>query len=142
VIGGCDSVGMTITSIEHLQNQIEQLVREYVAACRKAAASAVDRAFTSPTPRRSASVPRTGTRKTAERRRGPDELAALSERLYEAVCASPGASMTALAARVGATARDLNRPALLLKRAGRVRSAGQRQGTRYFPMAAKTSGNT
>jgi hypothetical protein len=50
--------------------------------------------------------------------------------------------MTALAARVGATARDLNRPALLLKRAGRVRSAGQRQGTRYFPMAAKTSGNT
>jgi len=47
--------------------------------------------------------------------------------------------MMVLAAHVGVAARELNRPAQLLKRAGRVRSVGQRQGTRYFPMAAKTA---
>ncbi len=62
----------------------------------------------------------------------------LSERLYEAVCANPGALMSVLAAQVGATARALHRPAMVLKRAGRVRSVGQRQLTRYFPMAAKS----
>lgn len=66
-------------------------------------------------------------------------MAGLSDRLYSAVCANPGALMTVLAAHVGATARELNRPALLLKRTGRVRSAGQRQQTRYFPIAAKSS---
>jgi hypothetical protein len=44
--------------------------------------------------------------------------------------------MTVLAARVGQKPRALNRPMLQLKKAGRVRSAGQRNLTRYFPMAA------
>jgi hypothetical protein len=66
-------------------------------------------------------------------------MAGLSERLYAAVCANPGALMTVLATHVGATPRELNRPALILKRAGRVRSVGQRAHTRYFPMAMKSS---
>jgi hypothetical protein len=66
-------------------------------------------------------------------------MAGLSERLYAAVCAHPGAVMTVLAAHVGATPRELNRPALILKRAGRVRSVGQRAHTRYFPMPTKLS---
>ena len=64
-------------------------------------------------------------------------MSALSERLYAAICAHPGAAMCVLAAEVGATARELNRPATQLRRAGRVRSVGQRQSTRYFPMATK-----
>lgn len=66
-------------------------------------------------------------------------MAGLSDRLYAAICANPGALMTVLSAHVGATPRELNRPALILKRAGRVRSVGQRQQTRYFPMAAKSA---
>jgi len=66
-------------------------------------------------------------------------MAAVAERLYAAICAHPGAAMTTLADEVGATARELNRPALALKRAGRVRSIGQRQGMRYFPTSAKGS---
>ncbi len=65
-------------------------------------------------------------------------MAALAERLYEAVRANPGALMTVLAAQVGAGPRELSRPAWLLKKTGRVRSVGQRQYTRYFPMATKT----
>ena len=138
MIGGCDSVGMTNTSIEHLRDQIEQLVREYIAACREAATRAVDHAFASPAPRRLADAPRRSARKAPGRRRGPDEMAALGERLYAAVCANPGALMTVLAPHVGATPRELNRPALILKRAGRLRSIGQRQQTRYFPMSSKS----
>ena len=63
----------------------------------------------------------------------------LSERLYGAIIANPGATMTVLAAHVGASARELNRSATLLRRTGRVRSAGQRQATRYFPTANKAA---
>jgi hypothetical protein len=43
--------------------------------------------------------------------------------------------MAVIAPAVGSTARDLNRPMLRLKQAGRVRSVGTRHATRYFPMA-------
>jgi hypothetical protein len=43
--------------------------------------------------------------------------------------------MIVLAPVVGSTARELNRPVSLLKRAGRIRSVGTRHATRYLPMA-------
>jgi len=42
--------------------------------------------------------------------------------------------MAVIAPAVGATAGELNRPATSLRGKGRVRSVGQRQYTRYFPM--------
>jgi hypothetical protein len=42
--------------------------------------------------------------------------------------------MAVIAQAVGAPARELNRPAIVLRREGRVRSVGQRGSTRYFPM--------
>jgi hypothetical protein len=62
----------------------------------------------------------------------------LAEKLYEAVRANPGETMTVLMAKVGGTARALNRPMTVLKRAGRVRSVGERHHTRYYPMVSKT----
>ena len=129
---------MTTTHLGTLQDQIERLVREHMVASRSAVAAAVERAFGS-----AIGAPQKRTRKVPakageSRRRPPEEVAALGERLYHAICAHPGAAMTTLSPHVGATARELNRPALLLRRAGRVRSVGQRQATRYFPMAAKS----
>jgi hypothetical protein len=72
----------------------------------------------------------------AGRRRAPEEVAALAERLYAQVCAKPGAAMVAFATELGATARELHRPMMTLKRASRVRSAGERHRTRYFPAVA------
>ena len=63
-----------------------------------------------------------------------EQVAALSERLYQAVCDKPGETLGVLAPMVGASPRELQVPAARLKRAGRVRSAGQRQQARYFPM--------
>jgi hypothetical protein len=68
-----------------------------------------------------------------------DEVSAVAERLYRAVCAHPGESMAVLADELGAPARELHRPMALLKQAGRVRSVGQRHQTRYFPRTGASS---
>jgi hypothetical protein len=103
-----------------------------MAACRSTARDAVERAFASADgrfkPAQASRTPRIG------RRRASTEVAALSERLYQAVCARPGETMVVLAPVVGASPRELGRPMAVLKAAGRVRSAGQRHMTRYFPM--------
>jgi len=132
---------MTTANIRELEQEIERVVGEHIAACEQAASAAVQRAFGSAR----AGRPKTRTRGTSKRsrasgrRRTPEEVAELGERFYAAVCAQPGESMGALAAEVGAAPRELRRPVTLLKRAERVRSVGQRQYTRYFPMAAESS---
>ncbi len=128
-------LGCMTKSIEEMETQIETLVREHITACRKAAGSAVERAFGS-TPKRS-TTRTTGTapRTSGGSRRSAEEMSGLGERLFDAVRANPGAGMTMLMVQVGSSARDLHRPMMLLKNAGRVRSVGQRGATRYFPMA-------
>jgi len=105
-----------------------------MAATRKTAQEAVDRAFRlAPTVAAVAARPvRAGG--SGKRRAGAD-LAALGERFYGALCAKPGETMTVLAAEVGASARELHRAVARLKKAGRVRAVGQRAHTRYFPLA-------
>jgi hypothetical protein len=121
------------TTHDELSNKIEKLVQEHIAASRRAAESAVQRAFTksSPVPRRRGRRP--GPAKGGKRRT-PEDIAALGERFYEAVVARPGEMMSVLSAEVGATSRELHRSVTNLKTAGRVRSAGQKHMTRYFPM--------
>ena len=120
------------TAIQDLSEQIEKLVREHVEASRRAAASAVERAFAS-TVTRVRAQPAHATTRASGRRRPATELATLSERLYESVCAQPGGTMAVLAPEVGKTPRELHRPMAVLKHAGRVRSVGQRHQTRYYP---------
>ena len=131
---------MSTAKVASLELQIEELVRGHVAMLRASAAAAVERAFERAVVRgtrgRGAASPAT---KTSGQRRAPQELAALAERLYAVICARPGAAITTLAAEIGVSPRELGRPALQLKRAGRLRTVGQRQGTRYFPMTAKVN---
>lgn len=122
---------------QKIENAVEQLVREHLLACETAAAAAVRagfrRAATGSPARRSTTKSVRPTR-TTSRRRAANEIADLEERLYAAIVAHPGETMTVLAPTVGASARELNRPALVLRRKGRVRSVGKRASTRYFPM--------
>ena len=130
-------MGMTHPN-ETLSEQIEQLVRAHLAATRRAAAEAVERAFSTacPTSRAKAS-PRAS--RTVRRRRASTEVAALGERLYEAVRAQPGETMSVLAPALGASPRELHRPMMALKQAGRVRSVGERHHTRYYPAMARAA---
>jgi hypothetical protein len=127
---------MTNTAIhQELGQRIEQLVQEHIAAIHQAAREALGRAFTS-APRSPSRVVRERAAASAGRkRRAPAEVSALSERLYRVVCGHPGEGITVLARELGASARELHRPMMLLRRAGRVRSVGQRHNTRYFPRA-------
>lgn len=133
---------MTSKTRRILENEIEELVRQHIAAQRDEAIAALERAFAAstkaPPPRASRSRQMAAPRRTRRvgKRRPSMDVAALSEQLFEAVCAHPGEKMSLIAAELGRTARELNRPMLNLKSAGRIRSAGQRQNTRYFPMTS------
>ena len=129
-----------ITSTQELGERIERLVQEHIAATRRAAQDAVARAFASSTGERARPRVHRQVRSSAGlARRTPGEMAALADRFYEAVCAKPGETMRVLMGDVGASARELNRPVAFLKRAGRVRTVGARNHTRYFPMAHDAS---
>ena len=73
-------------------------------------------------------------RRPPSRRRSPEEIAALGERLYEAICRHPGETMAVIAPVVGASPGELRRPSVLLRHEGSVRSVGQRHAMRYFPL--------
>jgi hypothetical protein len=128
---------MTTTNAETLEAKIEAVVREHLAAQQLAARAAVERAFARLVPARPAAVTRV---RGDYRRRDPAQLAELAERLSEAVQACPGETMAVISARVGQKPTALHRPMQQLKEAGRVRSAGERNLTRYFPMGVMKLG--
>jgi hypothetical protein len=70
-------------------------------------------------------------------RRKQADLEKLSEQLYELVHATPGSTMAMLKLALGAQTTDLQRPMAILKAKGRIRSAGARSMTRYYPIAAE-----
>ena len=137
---------MTTKTMNHgdLAEGIEHLVREYISTIRIAAQGAVERAVAAsigggvaPSAKKARASAAPSRRQGP--RRPPNEIEALSERFYAALCRSPGETMTVLAPMVGATSRELNRPMVALKRAGRIRSVGTKHQTRYFPMAPRAS---
>ena len=126
----------TTAPFQNLSRQIEQVVQDHIAASYKASAAAVERAFVSATSARVAAPRDVALRpEPIARRRAATEIAALGERFRQVVSARPGETMAVLAAEVGLSPRELSRPVPLLKRAGQVRSVGERHLTRYFPLA-------
>ena len=127
-----------------LADGIEALVRQYISTIQVTTQAAVERALAANSGsavaartagRRPRGAPGASASRQQGSRRPSEEIGALSERFYEALCRAPGEKMAVLAPMVGATAPELNRPMLLLKRAGRIRSVGTKHATRYFPMA-------
>ena len=129
---------ITNASSQELAQQIEQLVREHITISRALAKAAVERAFAAAMEAQPARGPkRAKTKIRPVRRRSPEEIAALGEQFYAAVCKLPGETMAVLAGQVGVAPGELTVPVKRLKRAGRVRSAGQRSQMRYFPLISK-----
>jgi len=126
---------MTNTTVE-LEKQIEQMVAAHVAALRKAAQGAVERAFGAAA---SAAVPPAAGRPRAARaagkRRAKSELSALGERFLEVLSRKPGETMGVLSAEVGASPVELHRAVARLREAGRVRTIGERSRMRYYPLS-------
>jgi hypothetical protein len=129
----------TETLKQKIENAVEQVVREHLVAVEAAVTAAVREGLRRAT-RPASNPPAAGAGSPPRRRRSPsqrrsrEEMAQLEERLYSAICAHPGETMAVLAPAIGLSARELSRPATLLRRSGRVRSVGQRHFTRYFPL--------
>ena len=133
---------MATTSNDDLAQNLEKLVADFVRASQELVLAAVTQALASsaampatkapspPAPRKRA-MPR--KKRTPGVPRTTERIAELGERFYEALLEHPGETMITLAAKVGASPRELRYPVVLLMRAGRVRSVGQRQSMRYFP---------
>ena len=122
-----------MTNPTSLADQIEHLVREHMVQTQQEILEALSRAFGSKKPVRT-NESATVSRKGRGVKRDAQELAALEERFYETVCARPGETMTVLAAHLNMSPRTLKQGMVRCKRAGRVRSVGQRQSTKYFPL--------
>ena len=116
----------------NLAEQIDKLVRDHIAQVHADAAAALERAFASSSTTPSRTKPAARKRKTSTRR-DPGVVAELAERLHAQVVAEPGEAMTVHAKALETSVRDLHRPMTLLKRAGRLRTVGVRNNTRYFP---------
>ena len=138
----CDAIGMANTaSNQELAQRIEHLIHQHIAASRKVAQEAVERAFSTAKMAEPAQT-RTSRRvvsKGRKPRREPKEIATLGERFYEAVSEKPGETIAVLAMDVGATSQELRVPIDLLKRSGRVRGVGDQRHMRYFPMVGEAS---
>lgn len=119
---------------QSLGEKIQKVVQEHLEQLRAEAAHAVQEAL--PACRAASPSPRVKTVRAIGRRRGQTEVAELAEKFFAAVSETPGETMVTLAARVGESPRQLHRPVANLKQAGRIRSVGERQRTRYFPLAA------
>lgn len=130
---------------EDLADGIERLVRAYISTIRASAEQAVERGLGTAIGCSAATLPKRrrlaagAAQRRGGKRRASDEIGALGERLYEALCRTPGETMRVLAPVVGASPRELQRPVMVLKEAGRIRSVGERHATRYFPMAPRSS---
>lgn len=132
---------------QNIEQQVGVFVRNVSALVRQAAIEALEQAVAIPAPRAEVTTPlrrrgvnkgggvgkQRGARKPAPPR-DPAELSALTERLYQAIAAHPGETMEVLAPLMGSPGSELRVSIVHLVERGRVKKAGQRRSTRYFPM--------
>lgn len=81
---------------------------------------------------------RPAKRRQGSGQRKPEQLAELTEQLYEGICAQPGETMRTIAKAIGRRSDELALSAHRLIAQRRVKKAGQRDQTRYFPVDAPT----
>ena len=128
-----------ITPEQKLEHQIEAATQEYLQSIQQRVMAAVQRAFTY-----AGASKRPGTRnqpKTEMRQRAKmrdrEYIQALTTKLEALIKDNPGLTIRALAQKMGQESRKLYVPVQKLKRKGTIKTVGQRQKTRYFPMPLK-----
>jgi hypothetical protein len=129
---------------QRIEEQVGTFVRNVSELIRRAAIEALEQAIVVPGVAFVGGLPK-GVRAERPRQkpraakrpappREPAELAALTERLYGAIAAQPGETIEVLAPTVGCPGKQLRVSIEHLLKAERVRKAGVRRSTRYFPM--------
>ena len=129
--------------IKTLEASVEALIQQQVAAYEAQLREALGRKFSTGgrgSSRRKAAKCGSSKRSASKvPRRTPEELEALAERFIAAVESAPGKTMMTLAAGLELRAKELERPVLRLKKAGRIKTVGERSFMRYYPMTARAA---
>ncbi|MFC1611797.1 hypothetical protein ACFL6C_12615 [Myxococcota bacterium] len=73
-------------------------------------------------------------RRSTSPRRSTEQITELGQRFLEVVRDEPGQAMAVLAPKLGVLPAELQFPVVRLKKEGLIRTAGQRQFKRYFPV--------
>lgn len=128
---------MDISALEaSVEALIQQQLAAYEAQLREALTQALSKARPSSSRRNEVKQKAAPARRAAAtQRRSADEIDAFAERLFAAVESAPGETMAVLAPRLGLSAKELQRPASRLRKAGQIRTVGERSRMRYYPMA-------
>jgi len=134
---------------QRIEEQVGSFVRNVSELIRRAAIDALEHAVVVPgvgagvggdQPKRPGTrgakrQPRSAKKPAAPRE--PAEMAVLTERLYEAIASHPGETMEVLAPAVGCPSKHLRVSIDQLLTQERVKKAGEKRSTRYFPMGAE-----
>ena len=123
---------------QDLTEEVESAIQSILAASHRVVTAALDEAFANSGLQlrvRKGEVAKAVRRRSAARR-SPQEIEALGEQLYQAVCKTPGETMAVLAEGAGVTPRVFQVPVARLKQAGRIKTVGARQSMRYFPLVS------
>lgn len=135
-----------MNSNRQLEQRIDDLVHGVLTAAREVALAAVAEAFARNQDQQVEVGHRDARRnsKMGEKRengvrtrgggkkRSPDELMSLGNKLCKAICSKPGETMTFYAKEVGSTPINLAVPARRLIEEGRVRAIGERNRRKYY----------
>ncbi len=125
----------------HLRTRIDGFVEEISALVRAAAVEAVQEAFTNGAPGRR-SPKRKARKKAAKKsgkrvRRSAAQVDVLAAGALAAIKRKPGRRLGEIAKEIRSTTKDVRRPVQTLLDEKKVRTTGQRGGTRYFPATGR-----
>jgi hypothetical protein len=132
---------------QKLEAEMAKAVSLIISASEEATIEAVTEAFgLAHQQRRRGAVAReqrTGMQRTSmSPNRTNAEIRELEEGFFAAVMESPGESMNVLASHIGTKASQLRVAVVKLKRNGRIKTVGERQFTRYFPITRNSDNDT
>ena len=125
---------------QNLESELAKALSLIVAASHAAAREALDEAFGNTHGGRNrdgggGQPHQRGTKsRSSSPRRSGAKIAELEGQFLGAVIAAPGEAMGVLAQRLGLSPQALQVPVARLKAAGRIKTVGSRQFTRYFPL--------
>jgi len=132
-----------------IRARIDSFVEELSALVRKAAVTSVEEVLgpgSGPRgPRRGPGRPRGSSSRKASGgrlRRSSEELEAMSGTILNHVRANPGHRLEEISRTLSIPSKELKRPVATLLEAGKLRTKGQKRGTKYFAGAGKTKGTT
>jgi len=129
------------TAQEEIRARVEAFAATLTALVRGAALEAVGASLgeerrpaatkTAPASRAAAPRPAPAGRRSKGQKRDPQDLAKLTERLFEYVSANPGRTMSVIQAALGVPATALKFPMRKLRAANRIAAKGVKQATTY-----------